>query len=740
MSKTYYTKPAEYWIEGQPLGNGRLGAMVCGGVKNEKITLNDDTLWSGHPRISLKEGAYEAYCEAKKLVFEENYHDAHMHLAQNFLDEPVAHYLLFGDMDIEFEGSEEFSDYGRTLDLDSAVVTVAYTQDGTRFTREYFCSKPADAFVIKLTADKLGKISFKANISTPMKGEIGEKNGYFYFDGICPDYINNGVYEYPEEPEKQGVSFRGGFKVKAEGGTVESSKDGIAVKNADSAVIVFSVLSNFNGPDKLPSIDGREYINVAENTIDKVLADGYEKVKSEHISDYTNLYNRVKLDLGTSGREDMPTDERLDKHAEDHADISLYTLMFDFGRYLTIAGSREGSQAMNLQGIWNNSMTPPWRSDYTVNINTEMNYWPTLGSSLPECFEPMIDLCKKVSKTGIEIAKHYYHANGFVLHHNTDLWGNAGPMPTNPVWGYWSGGSGWLCRNLFDYYEYTLDKDFLRDTCYPIMKEAARCYLDLLCERGDGHKSICPSTSPENMFTQADGQGAAVAKYTTMSDCIAYDLFKNCLTSIEDLGICDDDFKKALEEAVASMDPMRIGKDGRLLEWTEDVTESAPQHRHISHIYPLHPAHLITKEKTPELVDACLKTLEVRGDDGTGWSLGWKINVWARLDDGNHAKTLMDMQLRPVHDALATTYSKGGTFISMLDAHPPFQIDGNFGFVSGMLEMLADVRNGKLVLLPALPDEWKNGSIKGMRVRGGKIIDITWENGKVKDFKEYSAQ
>ncbi len=741
-SKTLYTSPAKLWTDAQPLGNGKIGAMVYGKVKNETVCMNHDTLWSGLPEKRDGEDKHKAFLATQKAALDGDYIKANR-LSYNCMGSPVQTYLTFGNLELDFDMENRYENYTRTLDLKKAVLTVGFLQDGVNYKREYFTSFPDDVLVIRVSADKKQKINFSACLTSPLRHEISTDGDMVVLDGECPAGFRLDTetwekkYTYFKEPEKKGVQFRGGFKIITDGGICRYADDKAIVENADSAILIFTIKTSFNGYDKKPYVDGKEYKKAFAETLSSSQSKGYDKLYQRHEEDYTKLFDKIRLDLGKSGREDMPTDERLIKFNQDKNDVSLYTLLFDFGRYLTIASSRKGSQITNLQGIWNNTIDPPWSSDYTVNINTEMNYWPTLMCGLEECYEPLIKFMQDVSVAGEKTAKRFYNARGFCMHHNLDLWVHTDPAVGNPKWAFWHGSSGWLCHNLFDYYEYTGDKKYLKDICYPIMKKAAEFYLDLLCERGDGKLSVVPATSPENAFCIGD-EVVAVAKYSTMSDSICYELLQNCKKAMKEAELSDPEFEKEVDYALENMSPLSIGSDGRLKEWNEEFKESEVTHRHVSHLYALHPAHIITAERTPELADACKKTLEKRGDAGTGWSLSWKINFWARLNDGNHALKLLDMQLNYVDGAGdgINYFGGGGTYKNLFDAHPPFQIDGNFGVVSGILEMLADCRDGELKLLPALPDKWKDGKITGLRIKGGKSIDMEWKDGKVTMYGE----
>ena len=732
VTRTMYKSPAKSWTEAQPLGNGQLGAMVFGGVKNEKISLNHDTLWTGRPRQINIEGAYDALEKTREQIANGDYVEAHKTVTENCLGRRGNSYLTFGDMELDFYGiNGDITDYTRELDLGKAVLTVKFSVDEVNYKREHFVSHPDDVLVVKLSTNKAKMISFDLKLTSPLKNRISASSSTLYLTGECPGVQTPEYkYEYSDNPEEKGVMFRGGVIVIANGDKYIDN-DVLSVRNADEAVLIFSIKTSFNGFNKHPYIEGREYVNALERTLLGATERGYDMLLDRHIKDYSELFDKVRLDLGESGREDMPTDERIKKFNEDKNDISLYTLLFDFGRYLAISSARKDSQIANLQGIWNDSVEPPWSSNFTLNINAEMNQWPLLMCGLDECFEPFVEFMKNVSVSGEYAAKTMYKADGFVMHSNTDIWLQSTPTSGDARFAFWNGASGWLCRSLFEYYEYTGDKEYLAKECYPIMKKAAMFYLDIICDRGDGYLGISPSTSPENGFIYDGVENLGVAKWATMSDSIVYDLFTNCIRAINEADIDDNEFKCKLENAISKMKPFAIGTDGRLLEWNEDFEEYEIKHRHVSHLYALHPADLITPEKTPELVKACKKTLQKRGDGGTGWSLAWKVNFYARLKEGNHALELIDKMLNAV-DAQEISYeADGGIYPNMFDAHPPFQIDGNFGVVSGIVEMLVRCVDGEIKLLPALPDKWKNGKLSGIRIKGNKVVDLEWKNNKL---------
>ncbi len=722
-----------------PIGNGTLGAMVFFGTDKEKISLNHDKLWSGVPKDyknNARKGAKESYERAKKLALEEKYFEAQEEIEGNFLDFTTEKYLPLGDILIDF-GHEAYSDYKRELDFESATASVAYKALGKSFERLCFASNPDNVIVYKVSGER-GSVSFGISFESKLEGTLSVENNTFIYDGVCPGYSYSDVskdteFEYRNGRYTKGISFRSVVKVCADGGSVNIVDGGIRVENANGALIYFTAETNFVSPFVYPELGGKEYKNAALDIIAKALTKDFDTLYADHAKYFSGLYNRVTLNLGTSGKDDMPTDERLISFMDTKDDKSLYTLLFDFARYMTISASAKGSCAMNLQGIWNDKMSAPWRCNYTVNINTEMNYWPTLPSGLFECHEPLVNLIKTAAKTGKEVAKKYYGARGFVIHHNIDLWGHSSAVYRKAMWGYWQGGSGWLSRHLFEEYEYTLDEKFLKKTAYPIIREAALFYIDMLTDIGGGKTAIVPGTSPENNFYNEKGRMTSVAKYSAMMNSIAFETIQNAIKCCDILGI-NDDFRKEAESALAKIVPLAIGADGRLLEWNGELPEAEITHRHVSHLYALHPADMIT-DKTPKLMEAARKTLDTRGDDGTGWSLGWKINFHARLGDGNRALKLMERQLAFVpsdtEKIQTTNAAKSGTYANLFDAHPPFQIDGNFGFASGIYEMLARVVGDELYLLPALPEKWADGSIEGMRLKGGNILNMAWRDGEL---------
>ena len=746
--KLWYDQPARYFEEALVLGNGQQGATVFGGIATDKIYLNDLTLWSGEPvDANMNPQAYKNLPAVRKALQEKNYKKAG-ELIKKLQGKFSESYAPLGTLFLEMNDDPYITDYYRELDIDQAIAKVKTTSNNNVIEREYLVSNPDKIFAIHLTSKKAGALGFTVYFQSLLQHSTVNNNNTIQINGIAPVKADPNYVQKTRNAivfdKKRGTRFSANIQIQSTSGALTKTDSSLTLAGATEATIYVSMATSFNGFDKDPATKGLNNSAMAETQLNHAKQTGWPSIKKQHIKDYQTFFKRVELKLADKELINLPTDERLKKYAKGDADPYLETLYFQYGRYLLISSSRTPGVPANLQGLWNSYLQPPWSSNYTININAEENYWLAENTNLSEMHLPFLQFVSNLATTGKITAKTFYNMPGWVAHHNSDIWAMSNPVGNfgngDPVWANWTMGGTWASTHLWEHYLFTQDQNFLEQKAYPLMRGAAEFCLAWLVTDSSGHLITSPSTSPENTFKTPTGFVGATFFGGTADLAMIRELFLDVIAAQKILKN-DNEFATKINTALNNLHPYQVGKAGNLQEWYYDWEDSDPKHRHQSHLYGLYPGTHVTVDKTPEIAAAAKKTLEVKGDETTGWSKGWRINLWARLKDGDHAYKMYRELLKyvPPDETKENYTNAGGTYPNLLDAHPPFQIDGNFGGAASVAEMLVQSNDELITLLPALPKAWATGAVKGLKARGNYEIEMSWADGQVTNLKIKSS-